>query len=108
MLNNPKFSQETLENCRNLADDLVTGTSDVFKTFTFLAELAKKQGCPFNEQRFAELRDLFATAHRQCSLQLAEIDAELQLLQDREEALDMYHSCVARKEGAETVPAIAG
>ena len=93
-----KFSQETLENCHNLADDLVDGTSDLFKTFTYLAELAKKQGCPFNEQRFAELRDLFATAHRQCALQLAEIDAELQLMDDRAEALELYQEQVVRKE----------
>lgn len=93
-----KFSKKTLETCQELANDLTEGTSDLFKTFTYLAELAKKQGCPFNEQRFAELRDLFATAHRQCALQLAEIDAELQLMDDRAEALELYQEQVVRKE----------
>ena len=101
------YSQETLENCRNLADDLVDGTSDLFKTFTYLAELAKKQGCPFNEQRFAELRDLFATAHRQCALQLAEIDAELQLLQDRDEAMEMYNRATAENKPAQALVVVA-
>lgn len=98
MLNMPKFSKKTLETCQELANDLTEGTSDLFKTFTYLAELAKKQGCPFNEQRFAELRDLFATAHRQCALQLAEIEAELQLMDDRTEALELYQEQVVRKE----------
>ena len=83
------------------------GTSDLFKTFTFLAELAKKQGCPFNEQRFAELRELIATAHRQCSIQLAEIDAELQLLQDRDEAMEMYDRVTAKDEPAQALVAVA-
>ena len=107
MLTHSKFSQETLENCRNLADDLVDGTSDLFKTFTFLAELAKKQGCPFNEQRFAELRELIATAHRQCSIQLAEIDAEIQLLQDRDEAMEMYNRATAEDKPAQALVAVA-
>lgn len=93
-----KFSKTTLETCQELANDLTEGTSDIFKTFTYLAELAKKQGCPFNEQRFAELRDLFATAHRQCALQLAEIEAELQLMDDRAEAQELYQEQVVRKE----------
>ena len=106
MLTTQNYSQQVLDNCRNLADDLVDGTSDLFKTFTFLAEIAQKKGCPYDPQRFSELRDLFATAHRQCSLQLAEIDAELQLLQDREEALEMYQAATA-KEKTEPAAAIA-
>lgn len=106
MLTTQNYSQQVLDNCRNLADDLVDGTSDLFKTFTFLAEIAQKKGCPFDAQRFAELRDLFATAHRQCSLQLAEIDAELQLLQDREEALEMYQAATA-KDNAQPAGAMA-
>lgn len=105
MLNKPKFSKTTLETCQDLANDLTEGTSDLFKSFTFLAELAKKQGCPFNEQRFAELRDLFAAAHRQCTLQLAEIEAELQLIDDRAEAMELYQEQVVSKEEKPTTSA---
>lgn len=98
MLNMPKFSKTTLETCQDLANDLTESTSDIFKTFTCLAELAKKQGCPFNEQRFSELRDLFATAHRQCALQLAEIKAEIQLMDYRAEALELYQEQIVSNE----------
>ena len=101
-----KFSKETLELCQDLAQELSDGTADLFQTFAYLAELGKKQGCPFNEQRFTELRDLFATAHRQCAVQLAEIDAELQLMDGCDVAMDLYEKTVTAKEGKKPAPAL--